>query len=108
MLYKLYDILDKLICGKWSITGIFAVFDAEITIGPAEALQRSMLDLMQDNETMYARPMFWAPFMVVGEGNSEFSVHQVSILSVRAQRALVSILVREPLRSGHMGHFIIP
>lgn len=36
----------------------------------AEALQRSMLDLMQRKGRLpYAHPMFWAPFVVVGEGN---------------------------------------
>lgn len=35
----------------------------------AEALQRSMLTLMQDEaHPYYAHPMFWAPFTVVGEG----------------------------------------
>jgi tetratricopeptide (TPR) repeat protein len=38
-------------------------------IGRAEALKRSMLSLMQDNDkSYYAHPMFWAPFTVVGEG----------------------------------------
>ena len=49
-------------------TGMFAASDADATIGAAEALRRSMLELIQDDETMYAHPMFWAPFMVVGEG----------------------------------------
>ncbi|MCH8198386.1 MAG: CHAT domain-containing protein [Proteobacteria bacterium] len=38
-------------------------------IGRAEALRRSMLALMEDAENPnYAHPMFWAPFIVVGEG----------------------------------------
>ena len=38
-------------------------------IGRAEALRRSMLALMKDKERPhYAHPMFWAPFVVVGEG----------------------------------------
>ena len=37
--------------------------------GPAEALRRSMLGLMEDNERpYYAHPMFWAAFSLVGEG----------------------------------------
>lgn len=37
----------------------------------AEALRRSMLALMQRRENPYfAHPSFWAPFVVVGEGNS--------------------------------------
>ena len=47
---------------------MFAALDADETIGSSEALQRSMLELIADDETMYAHPMFWAPFMVVGEG----------------------------------------
>lgn len=40
------------------------------TLGRAEALQRSMLALMNDETAPphYAHPMFWAPFVVVGEG----------------------------------------
>ena len=40
-------------------------------VGRAEALKRSMLGLMDTAETpLYAHPMFWAPFVVVGEGGS--------------------------------------
>ncbi len=38
-------------------------------IARAEALRRSMLALMNDPDNPhYAHPMFWAPFVVVGEG----------------------------------------
>ena len=38
-------------------------------IGRAEALRRSMLALMDDTENEhFAHPLFWAPFVVVGEG----------------------------------------
>ena len=37
--------------------------------GRAEALRRARLNLMTDEEKpYYAHPMFWAPFVVVGEG----------------------------------------
>ena len=49
-------------------TGMFVGSAADATIGTGEALRCSMLELIQDEETMYVRPMFWAPFMVVGEG----------------------------------------
>ena len=49
-------------------TGMFAASDADQTIGSAEALRRSMSNLIDDDETTYAHPMFWALFMVVGEG----------------------------------------
>ena len=39
--------------------------------GRAEALRRAMLALMADNERpQYGHPMFWAPFVVVGEGGA--------------------------------------
>jgi len=38
-------------------------------IGRAEALRRSMLALMNTSDKpYYAHPLFWAPFVVVGEG----------------------------------------
>ncbi len=41
----------------------------EPDIGRAEALRRSMLGMPADEEKdNFARPMFWAPFVVVGEG----------------------------------------
>jgi tetratricopeptide (TPR) repeat protein/CHAT domain-containing protein len=39
------------------------------TVGRAESLRRSMLALMKNpGKPHYAHPMFWAPFVVVGEG----------------------------------------
>ena len=39
------------------------------TVGRAEALKRSMIAMMNDTKANYlAHPMFWAPFVVVGEG----------------------------------------
>ncbi len=39
--------------------------------GRAEALRRSMLALMDDRENdHFAHPLFWAPFVVVGEGGA--------------------------------------
>jgi len=44
-------------------------------IARAEALKRSMLALMNDPDNPhFAHPMFWAPFVVVGEGGT-FSVN---------------------------------
>ena len=40
----------------------------------AEALRRSMLALMQQTDKPhFAHPAFWAPFVVVGEGNTEWA-----------------------------------
>jgi CHAT domain-containing protein len=39
------------------------------TVGRAEALKRSMIAMMNNTKDNYlAHPMFWAPFVVVGEG----------------------------------------
>ncbi len=38
------------------------------SIRRAEALRRSMVTLMEDEDAKYAHPVFWAPFSVVGEG----------------------------------------
>jgi CHAT domain-containing protein len=37
-------------------------------VGRAEALRQSMLALMQNDKSKFAHPLFWAPFVVVGEG----------------------------------------
>ena len=47
---------------------MFAASDADAMIGPAEGLRRFMSELIADESPMYAHPMFWTPFMVVGEG----------------------------------------
>ena len=40
-------------------------------IGRAEAHRRAMLALIEDTDhPQYAHPLFWAPFVVVGEGGS--------------------------------------
>lgn len=50
-------------------TRTFAVFSKDKSIGRSEALRRSMLVLMSNQEKPhYAHPIFWAPFAVVGEG----------------------------------------
>jgi CHAT domain-containing protein len=38
-------------------------------IGRAEALRRSMMVLMMnDEDPRFAHPFYWAPFVIVGEG----------------------------------------
>ena len=50
-------------------TRTFAVMSEKKGIGRSEALRRSMLALMSNRDKPhYAHPMFWAPFVVVGEG----------------------------------------
>jgi len=49
-------------------TGMFDESANHPEIGKSEALRRSMLTLMNnDNKSYYAHPMFWAPFVIVGE-----------------------------------------
>lgn len=59
------------------VTGIFQAQEADRTLSRAQALRKSMLDLI-DRETLidpvtgkvavaYAHPLFWAPFIAVGD-----------------------------------------
>ncbi len=53
------------------ITGLFSEAAARPEIGRAEALRRSMMKLMNDpDHPEFAHPVFWAPFVVVGEGGT--------------------------------------
>jgi CHAT domain-containing protein len=50
-------------------TGMLKRVATHPKLGLADALRYSMLALMKDGEKPhYAHPMFWAPFIVVGEG----------------------------------------
>jgi tetratricopeptide (TPR) repeat protein/CHAT domain-containing protein len=50
-------------------TGAFKALAESPEIGRAEALRRSMLAMLADKtHPLYAHPMFWAPFVLVGEG----------------------------------------
>lgn len=50
---------------------LFSIAAAEPALRGAEALQRSMLELMASADRPYhAHPIFWAPFVVVGEGGA--------------------------------------
>ena len=56
-------------------TGAFRELASDESLGRAEALRRSMISMIDqavvDPNTAYqAHPMFWAPFVVVGEGGS--------------------------------------
>ena len=52
-------------------TRAFAIAADDPRLGRSEAFRRSMLDLMASPQaTHYAHPMFWAPFVVVGEGGA--------------------------------------
>jgi CHAT domain-containing protein len=49
-------------------TRAFAGLKADPAIGRAEALRRSMTELIKNGKSHEAHPAFWAPFVVVGEG----------------------------------------
>jgi CHAT domain-containing protein/tetratricopeptide (TPR) repeat protein len=52
------------------ITKAVVELKADPTIGRAEAFRRSELDLIDKGKTYEAHPAFWAPFVLVGEGET--------------------------------------
>ena len=73
-----------LLVSHWSVnseaavaitTGMLDEMAKEPDIGRAEALRRSMLAMMEtEGRDYFAHPMFWAPFVVVGEGGTPADV----------------------------------
>jgi len=56
-------------------TGAFKALEQDPALGRSEALRRSMLELIdiarsQPQQAHFAHPMFWAPFVLVGEGGA--------------------------------------
>ena len=50
-------------------TEMFGAIKKNTSIGRAEALRQSMLQLASSKtNSLYSHPIFWAPFVVVGEG----------------------------------------
>ncbi len=52
------------------ITGAVSRLAADKSIGRAEAMRQSMLDLIEHGNAEQAHPAVWAPFVVVGEGGA--------------------------------------
>jgi CHAT domain-containing protein len=52
------------------ITRTLQMFGEDRQLSRAEALRRSMIELMDDADPLAAHPTYWAPFVVVGEGGS--------------------------------------
>lgn len=53
-------------------TGMVNAHLADPVIGHAEALRRSMLEMIDDPSTPeFANPAVWAPFVIVGDGNAK-------------------------------------
>jgi CHAT domain-containing protein/Tfp pilus assembly protein PilF len=68
-----------LLVSHWSVnsdaavklmTRAFATLKAHPEIGRAEALRRSMVELIEHGVAEYAHPAVWAPFVLVGEGGA--------------------------------------
>jgi CHAT domain-containing protein/Tfp pilus assembly protein PilF len=59
-------------------TKAFAELKADPNIGRAEALRRSMVELMQHGAPEDAHPAAWGPFVVVGEGGSASVVAEMA------------------------------
>jgi hypothetical protein len=56
---------------------------ADKTVGRAEALRQSMVALIERGEPQEAHPAYWAPFVVVGEGNAaELSAKPLATSSI--------------------------
>ncbi len=52
-------------------SGMLGEMAREPVIGRAEALRSSMLAMLEtEGKDYFAHPMFWAPFVVVGEGGA--------------------------------------
>jgi CHAT domain-containing protein len=52
------------------ITGAINRLAADKSMGRAEAMRQSMLDLIDHGKAEEAHPAIWAPFVVVGEGGA--------------------------------------
>jgi CHAT domain-containing protein len=51
------------------ITNAIAALKADPNMGRAEALRRSMLLMITTGKSYEAHPAYWAPFVLVGEGD---------------------------------------
>jgi len=67
---------------KQLTTRLFELLEGDPRLSKAEALRRSMLDLMRGpglvdelsgkTAASYAHPFFWAPFVIVGESENAY------------------------------------
>ena len=80
-------------------TRAFAELSANPRIGRAEALRRSMAELITNGAPYEAHPAIWAPFVVVGEGAvdpsvplSSSAVHDLFVVHVASDRSRVQAL----------------
>ena len=55
-------------------TGMFDHMDKDVKVSKSDALQKSKLDLMfSKDKPYYAHPLFWAPFVMVGEAGNRIN-----------------------------------
>jgi CHAT domain-containing protein/Tfp pilus assembly protein PilF len=83
-----------LLVSHWSVrsdaavkltTKAFAELKAHPEIGRAEALRRSMVELIQYATADHAHPAVWAPFVLVGEGGDAH--HETALVATPAARS---------------------
>jgi len=70
----------SLLVSHWSVestsaaeltTGMFDAIDQDQELGRSEALQRSMIELItNEDRPYYSHPAFWAPFSLIGDGQT--------------------------------------
>jgi CHAT domain-containing protein len=69
-------------------TGAINEMRANVGLGRAEALRRSMIALLQDSSNeAFAHPAVWAPFVVVGEGGDNLASSSTTSAPVTAKEA---------------------
>ena len=88
------------------ITKAVSTMAADTSVGRSEALRRSMLSLIEGGQPYEAQPAFWAPFVVVGEGNAPLGLAAAKTLqpppadtSAVAPAVSTSPIVVEPAKA---------
>ncbi len=67
---------------------MFGELERDPGLGRSETMRRSMLAMMKDNDKPYfAHPMFWALFVVVGEGASSGATGTMPLAGVEPPAA---------------------
>ena len=60
-------------------TGMFKELKSDPSLGRAESLRRSKVAMIEDRSRSYfAHPLFWAPFVLVGEGRASLPKPQMN------------------------------
>ena len=74
-------------------------------VGNAEALRRAMLPLMNGEDRLaFAHPSYWAPFMVIGEGNVQGTVSSAPVARDQTPAARsAETPASSPAQSGESG-----